>query len=63
MNWLSSVISSLTAPSGLHLVGLVAVAVLLGLGVISVPVGLPLLTGLLGLGIGAGVTPSSSSKQ
>jgi hypothetical protein len=59
MNWLSSVISSLTAPSGLHLVGLVAVAVLLGVGVISVPVGLPLLTGLLGLGIGAGVTPSN----
>lgn len=44
MNWFSS------APF-LHVAGIAAIATLMGVGVISSTEGLPLLTGLIGLGI------------
>ena len=46
-NWLAGV-------SLLHLLGLVAIVVLLALGTISVAVGFPILTGLVGLAIPTG---------
>ena len=36
----------------LHLAGIAAIATLIGTGTVSVDIGLPLLTGLVGLGVG-----------
>lgn len=48
---MTSIINYLTSITFIHLVGLVAIVVLLALGTISVAVGLPILTGLVGLAI------------
>ena len=41
----------LAGVSVLHLIGIIAIVVLLALGTVSVAVGLPILTGLVGLAI------------
>lgn len=43
-----------------HFAAIAVVASLTALGVLDVAVGLPLLSGLLGLGIGVGVTPGAA---
>jgi hypothetical protein len=48
-NWLAGV-------SFLHLIGIIAVVVLLALGTVTVAVGFPILTGLVGLAIPTGGT-------
>ena len=52
----ASFIAWLTSVPPLHLLGIIAIAVLLAIGTISVAVGLPILTGLVGLAIPTGGT-------
>jgi hypothetical protein len=53
----ASFIAWVTSVPPLHLLGIIAMVVLLALGTVSVAVGLPILTGLVGLAIPTGGTP------
>lgn len=48
---MTALVTWLTSISPIHLIGLIAIVVLVALGTVSVAEGLPLITGLIGLAI------------
>lgn len=60
----SALVGWLSSTTFFHLAGLAAVSVLTGVGIIPSEVGVPVITGLVGLGINTttGTSPSASGK-
>ena len=62
MNVINAIVAWLSSAPFLHLAGIVAVSVLLGIGTLTVEEGFPILVGLVGLGINT-TTGNSSPKS